>query len=119
MVDEGIYKDADAIKTQVVTINSPFDQGDFGTVEEEHKNLNYANYVAYDTHEVEVIGRLKTLRLIDISDAAWTDVFWRGDYKHSGTCYFPGTSNSKGQVVRATAEQQRYTLPMYKGVTQV
>ncbi len=81
---------------------------------EELANLNIQNYVATDTVNVEVSGRIYGLNLYDISDyPIWEKVFRSlGSLKLSGFKYTVGTKDQNGDN---TNQDSKYTLALVNG----
>ncbi|HEX3075371.1 MAG TPA: DUF5704 domain-containing protein [Lachnospiraceae bacterium] len=77
-------------------------------------NLDQYNYVATDTIDVQVSGRIYGLTLYDISDyPLWRNVFRQPDsIKLSGINYKVGTTDQNGYV---TGRDVKYTVPLVKG----
>lgn len=107
-VDEGKY----TIECRSAAINSAANGG--GEKTETLANLNLSNYVATDTVNVEVSGRIYGLTLYDISDyPVWQNVFRQPDsLKRSGFNYTVGTKDQNGS---ATGRKEKYTLALING----
>lgn len=113
-VPEGAY----TIKYRSIAINAPAD-----LPEEHHANLNMsyrtpneimANHVAYDTIEVDVVGRLYDFRVTDILDFNWGPVFRRmeGQVEHTGNYYWVGDKGIDGDLRGNT---DPFVLPIRQG----
>lgn len=107
-VNEGKY----TIEFRSESINADANNGLNKT--ETLANLNLSNYVATDTINVEVSGRIYGLNLYDISDyPIWEKVFRLPDsLKHTGFYYPVGTKDKNG-IERGL--NPTYTLPLIKG----
>lgn len=113
-VPEGEY----TVKYRSIAINAPSD-----LPEEHHANLNLdyrtpneimANHVAYDTVEVDVVGRLYDFRVTDILDFNWSPVFrtMEGMVEHTGNYYWVGDRGIDGEL-RGNTEP--FVLPVRQG----
>jgi hypothetical protein len=113
-VPEGEY----TIKYRSVAINAPENSG-----EEHHANLNLDfhvpdevmdNHIAYDTIEVDVVGRLYDFRVTDILDYNWETVFrtTSGMINHTGNYYWVGDKGIDGDL-RGNIEP--FVLPIRQG----
>lgn len=98
-VPEGEY----TVKFRSIAINAPAE-----LPEEHHANLNLTyrtpngimeNHVAFDTIEVDVVGRLYDFQLTDIMDYNWESVFrtTKGLIEHTGNKYTVGDKMIDGQ----------------------
>lgn len=107
-VDEGKY----TIMFRTISINSEKNSG-LDRTETLHNN-NLHNYVAVDTSQVEISGRLYGMNLFDISDyPLWQAVFRRSNSTaHTNFNYTVGTNNQNGG---ATGRNPKYTLPLIGG----
>ena len=81
---------------------------------EELANTEYENYVATDTVDVEVSGRIYGLSLYDISDGiVWSEVFRKKDsLALTGFTYTVGDKNQNGVSLD---KNQQYTVPTVNG----
>lgn len=113
-VPEGEY----TIKYRSIAINAPAE-----LPEEHHANLNLTyrtpngvmeNHVAYDTIEVDVVGRLYDFRVTDITDYNWESVFrtTKGLIEHTGNYYWVGKNSIDGLL---RGNQEPFTLPIRQG----
>lgn len=113
-VPEGEY----TIKFRSIAINAPAE-----LPEEHHANLNLTyrtpngvmeNHVAYDTIEVDVVGRLYDFRVTDITDYNWESVFrtTKGLIEHTGNYYWVGKNSIDGL---SRGNQEPFTLPIRQG----
>ncbi len=107
-VDEGDY----TIDARSISINAAANNGIDQT--EDLANYDYENYVAVDTIDVEVSGRVYGLQLYDISDyPTWENVFRFPNSLHlSGFNYSVGTRNQNGE---STGRNPKYTLTLVNG----
>lgn len=107
-VDEGVY----TIDFKSESINAVANNGLGST--ETLANLDLSNYVATDTIDVQVSGRIYGLNLYDITDyPIWESVFREpGSIKHTGAYYTLGTRDQNGQ---STGRDPKMTLPLVKG----
>ncbi|MEK3977333.1 DUF5704 domain-containing protein [Psychrobacillus sp. FSL K6-2684] len=114
-VPEGEY----TVKFRSIAINAPAE-----LPEEHHANLNLIyrtpngvmeNHVAYDTIEVDVVGRLYDFRVTDVLDYNWESVFrtTTGLIEHTGNHYWVGDKMIDGQPRTTFAEPFR--LPIRHG----
>lgn len=83
------------------------------TSSEKNANLDDKNYIAYDTVDLEVAGRVYNFSIYDISDyPLWEDVFRNSDKKLNGTRYRSGMYNYwKTKVIK----NETFTLPLRNG----
>ncbi|MED3575074.1 DUF5704 domain-containing protein [Cytobacillus praedii] len=113
-VPEGQY----TIKFRSIAINAPAD-----LPEEHHANLNMtyrtpneimANHVAFDTIEVDVVGRLYDFRVTDVLDFNWGPVFRKmeGLVEHTGNYYWVG---DKGIDGAPRGNKEPFVLPIRQG----
>lgn len=113
-VPEGEY----TIKFRSIAINAPAE-----LPEEHHANLSLTyrtpngvmeNHVAYDTIEVDVVGRLYDFRVTDITDYNWESVFrtTKGLIEHTGSYYWVGKNSIDGLL---RGNQEPFTLPIRQG----
>lgn len=107
-VDEGSY----TIDFRSISINSSANGGIDRT--EELANMDHSNYVATDTVEVQVSGRIYGINLYDVSDyPIWEPVFRQANsLQLTGFKYTVGTRNQNGA---ATGQNARYTFPLVNG----
>lgn len=106
-VDEGCY----TFECRAPAVNIPaMGEG----LAERLANLQLSNYIAVDTVDVQVSGRLYGLSLYDISDyPIWEPVFrWKDSLKTTGFQYMVGTNDQNGA---ATGRSLNQTLPLVKG----
>ncbi|MEK5209638.1 DUF5704 domain-containing protein [Psychrobacillus sp. FSL H8-0510] len=114
-VPEGEY----TVKFRSIAINAPAE-----LPEEHHANLNLtyrtpngimANHVAYDTIEVDVVGRLYDFRVTDILDFNWENVFrtTKGLIEPTGNQYWVGDKMIDGQP--RTTFTEPFRLPIRHG----
>lgn len=135
-VPEGKY----TIKYRGIAINEPtadnpyysgqphvdYDRKPIGqdtTIEEHEANRNLSsrtenelmtNHVAYDTIEVDVVGRLYDMHITDILDYNWQNVFRSTDglLTHTGNTYWVGTNEIDGAP---RGNVNPYVLPVRHG----
>ena len=107
-VDEGKY----TIDFRSVSINADANNGISRT--EELANLDLSNYVATDTTNVEVSGRIYGFNLYDITDyPMWETVFRQpNSTKHTGFFYPVGTKDRNGEDLNL---DPKYTLSLVNG----
>ncbi len=107
-VNEGNY----TIDFRSISINADANQALNQT--ETLANLSLQNYVATDTINVQVSGRIYNLKLYDISDyPIWQDVFRKpNSLKLTGFQYTVGTKNQNGTD---TGQNAKYTIPLVNG----
>ena len=105
-VDEGAYR----IHCKAFAVNA-FDENQ--DREEAIANLETDHYIATDSIDVEVSGRLYGLKLYDVSDyPLWRKVFRQPDsLKRTGFYYSAGINNCNGIP---SGQKSRYTFPLYK-----
>lgn len=77
-------------------------------------NLDINNYIAVRKSPVRVIGRIYGLKITDISDKLWQDVFRKNKStsEHSGNYYFVGTKDEEG---KERGIDKLFTLPILEG----
>lgn len=103
-VPEGKY----TIEYRGIAINAPEEHVTGNAPKESEANLNETfrtenqmmdHHIAFDTIEVDVVGRLYDLRITDILDYEWQDVFRSNDglLTHTGRNYWVGTNKIDGQ----------------------
>ncbi|WP_066297989.1 DUF5704 domain-containing protein [Bacillus sp. FJAT-29937] len=113
-VPEGPY----TVKYRSIAINAPGE-----LPEEHHANLNMSyrtpngnmsNHVAYDTIEVDVVGRLFDFRVTDILDFNWGPVFrtTEGMIEHTGNHFWVGDRGIDGAL---RGNQEPFVLPIRHG----
>lgn len=107
-VQEGDY----TIEFRAKAINCKANQGEEET--EELANTEESNYVATDTVDVYVVGRLYGLSLYDVSDyPIWEPVFRKPNtLQLTGVDYRVGVRNQNGEF---TGRKSKFTLPMVNG----
>lgn len=107
-VDEGKY----TINFRSISINA--DANNSINQTETLANLSLSNYVATDTLNVEVSGRVYGLKLYDISDyPIWETIFrLPKSLKLSGFNYSVGINDQNGL---STLQNQLYTFPILNG----
>ncbi len=107
-VKEGEY----TIEARARTINCDSNNGI--SYVEELANTEYENYVASDTVDVEVSGRIYGLSLYDISDSLiWNGVFRKKDsLALTGFTYTVGDKNQNGVSLN---KDNKYTIPIING----
>lgn len=119
-VPEGEY----TVKYRSIAINAPQAHIDAESPEEHEANLNLTfrtpdkmmdNHVAYDTIEVDVVGRLYDFRVTDILDFNWESVFrkTKGLVGHTGNYYWVGDKMIDGQP--RTTFTEPFRLPIRHG----
>lgn len=104
-VDEGFYE----VEMMTIAHNAPG-----GATGQSQGNLDLQHHMAVDSVAVDVIGRLYDLRITDIGDYNWEEVFRQqaGSALHTGTSYWVGTN----EIDRASRGiEPRYTLPVAPG----
>ncbi|MFD2506040.1 DUF5704 domain-containing protein [Paenibacillus septentrionalis] len=106
-VDEGNYQ----IRTESWAINS-----EIGDSCELNRNSSLANYCAYETFDVGVVGRLYGFRVWDIGDPRYETVFRtaKGSKQHKPVAYYSGGRDENG-VPTALEEQYNWLLPIRQG----
>ena len=88
---------------------------------EDLANTNFENYVATDTVDVEVSGRIYNFNLYDVSDYPdWQSVFRNKDsLKFTGVNYTVGTRDRNGKEALDWSKQKfrttKFTLPLMNG----
>lgn len=113
-VPEGEY----TVRFRSIAINAPAD-----LPEEHHANLNMsyrtpneimANHVAYDTIEVDVVGRLYDFHVTDILDYNWESVFrtTQGLIERTGNTYWVGDKGIDGEP---RGNKEPFVLPVRHG----
>lgn len=111
-VDEGQY----TVEFRTRSINCDANNG--LTKTEDLANTDLDNYVATDTVDVEVSGRVYNLNLYDVTDyPIWQNVFRKeGSMKFTGVNYTVGTKDRNGYAAHdwtnTTTRTEKYTLPM-------
>lgn len=107
-VKEGKY----TVECKAPAINAAASHG--SEKKEEIANYSNFNYVAVDTIDVEVSGRLYGLSLYDISDyPLWRPVFRMKDsLKRTGFLYTVGDKNQNGD---RNGQNRKYTFPIVNG----
>ncbi|RCX06882.1 hypothetical protein DFR58_1662, partial [Anaerobacterium chartisolvens] len=112
-VDEGDY----TIEFREIAINDP----GYGYMQRD-ANTSTEAYVAYDSRDVKVIGRLYGLRISDITDyPLWEEVFRQSEntVKHSGNYYRSGKNdeNGKARDLGGTTQKvfDKLVLPIMNG----
>lgn len=107
-VDEGKY----TIQFRSISINADANNGISKT--EDLANLNLSNYVATDSTNVEVSGRIYGLNLYDITDyPMWESVFRQpNSAKHTGFYYPVGTKDRNGSN---NGINPKFTIPLVNG----
>lgn len=105
-VPEGQY----TIEFRAPSINSSANSDN----SEMYANYSISNYVAVDTIDVDVSGRIYGLTMYDITDyPTWQDVFRNKDsLTLTGTNYTVGINDQNGLV---TGKLAKYTLPLVNG----
>lgn len=119
-VPEGEYK----VDYRSIAINSP----SYSVISEEAQkeypeaNLNTTfrtpdanmdHHMAYDSIEVDVVGRLYDLHVTDITDYNWQSVFRESDgITHNGASYWVGQNDIDGAL---RGNSSLYTLPVRHG----
>lgn len=106
-VTEGSYR----IRTEAWAINS---QGQAGCQHNMNGDLN--NYCAYEEFEVDAVGRLYGLRVWDIGDFRFENVFRTGSEttNHTGNAYYSGGRDENG-VPTSLYGQNSWILPVRPG----
>lgn len=118
-VPEGEY----TVKFRSIAINAPAVHVANESPQEHQANLNLTfrtpnammdNHVAYDTIEVDVVGRLYDFRVTDITDFRWESVFrtTKGLIEHTGNYYWVGKNSIDGLL---RGNQEPFTLPIRHG----
>lgn len=107
-VHEGYY----IAEFRAVAINSDANQGN--ELEEELANYQIDNYVAVDTVNIQVSGRVYGFQIYDITDyPLWQSVFRVKDsMKLTGNYYSAGTKDRNGEEM---GQSQKMTLPLMPG----
>lgn len=107
-VSEGNY----TIQFEAGAINSEANSG--WNNEEYLANYDNSNYVAIDSIDVQVTGRLYNLQIYDITDyPLWESVFRKeNSLKLTGTNYSVGINNQNGSL---TGRLSKYTFPLVYG----
>ncbi|MDK2807849.1 MAG: hypothetical protein PWP24_583 [Clostridiales bacterium] len=114
-VDEGQY----TIEFRARAINCDVNSGLSKT--EDLANADFENYVATDTADVEVSGRLYNFNLYDVSDyPIWQNVFRQpNSMKFTGVNYTVGTKDRNGNPsldgTKSNLRSERFTLPIMNG----
>lgn len=118
-VPEGKY----SIEYRGIAINAPNDHVSNNAPKEHEANLNTSfrtpdemmdNHIAYDTIEVDVIGRLYDMHITDILDYSWQNVFRSTDglLTHTGASYWVGKNMIDGDP---RGNDKPYVLPVRHG----
>ncbi len=104
-VSEGEY----TVQFREIAVNAPN-----LTHTQAHANLNIENYVAVRESPVRVIGRLYGLKITDVTDQLWQEIFRVGKdtSEHTGNYYYTGTKNEEGQ---ARGNLPIFTMPLLEG----
>lgn len=104
-VDEGFYE----VEMMTIAHNAPD-----GATGQRQGNLDLQHHIAVDSVAVDVIGRLYDLRITDIGDYNWEEVFRQqaGSALPTGTSYWVGKSGIDGA---SRGLEPRYTLPVAPG----
>lgn len=107
-VSEGNY----TIQFEAAAINSESNNGENN--KEYLANYDCSNYVAIDSIDVQVTGRLYNLQIYDITDyPLWESVFRKeNSLKLTGTNYTVGINNQDGKL---TGRLAKYTFPLVYG----
>ncbi|WP_167959029.1 DUF5704 domain-containing protein [Anaerosporobacter faecicola] len=105
-VAEGNY----TIEFRAPAINSEANN----TNSEMYANYTLSNYVAIDTIDVNVSGRIYNLQIYDITDyPTWQDVFRnKNSLTLTGNTYTVGTNDQNGLF---TGRLEKYTFPLVNG----
>lgn len=88
---------------------------------EDLANTDFENYVATDTVDVEVSGKVYNLNLYDVSDyPPWQNVFrYSNSLEFNGTNYTVGTKDRNGNAAlnwtKTAYRNAKYTLPLMSG----
>lgn len=107
-VDEGYY----IAQFRSISINSDANNG--GNNQEDLANYDLENYVAVDTVDVQVSGRVYGFNIYDITDyPIWQDVFRKKNSTQlTGNKYTVGTSNRNGE---SNGQSSKFTLSLLPG----
>jgi len=110
-VPEGDYE----VRCREIATNAPnIGNMDYTLYSENLANKNIANYIAVRSSPVRVIGRVYGLKITDITDDLWRDVFRvnRESAAHTGNYYYVGTKDHEG---RERGINRVFTLPSLEG----
>ena len=107
-VEEGYY----VAEFRAIAVNSDANNG--SEQQEELANYQLENYVAVDTVDIQVSGRLYGFQIYDVTDyPLWQSVFRMKDsMKPTGNYYSVGRNDRNGET---TAQSEKMTLPLIPG----